>query len=551
MNITETDRSISKSLSSVNNSQSTNNDKLIESMKTLTSILTDMNSNFEVTAKKLKDFSESLGKAAEKVEETGTKEKKTGLSALLSKISSGFSTTFKSNIKTIKDFKFDGDGFDTLSTKVFIPASKEIFQNDKSTAKVMEWAGGLASATSSFMKGDPIGTVMGVGKVLSSVISTGRQAQKEIDQFRKETEQAIINYSIKVIAATKDIKSANDSIFDADTAHKLAQGMTGFNDAQKMLTDLEGKLGSQTMEIDKKKKKVLGLTTGTKTIWGSVADNYKKILDTNEELIDSEGKLNMSIANSLKDSGKLSTEAATTINNMIAVQTAADEAMKQVHETLSSKAGTLGSDLQTALVSAFRDGTNAAKDFSKSVSEILNGIITDQLFNNIFGDMLKDLEKRMQGSFSQDGDQDLTDDVVWFYTGYQSKTNQYNEALKKVQEELNKVDGLNILGNTKQIDQSSSKGGFATMSQDMAGELNGRFTAVQMHTQSIDDNLKTYMEIQSVNNNTFSEQSNSLLQLCSVNVQSMYHLEDIKKNTNHLAEIKQDLHDIKQNTSRL
>lgn len=544
-------RSIGSLLSSANDSQRINNDRLIENIKILTSIITDMNSSFGITAKKLKEFSDSLEGTTKTTQEKVNGDGETTGSKPESLFSKSLGWLSK-QLGGIGGKGADGkpSGLGNIPDKLNETATK-IFQNDKSTAKVLEWASGLTSATSNIMKGDFVGAAMDVGKTISSIITTNRQAEKEIKKFYQELERAAIDYSIKVIAATKDIKSTQDSIFDADTANKLAKGMTGYNDAQAMLDKLYDRLSNETIQTGKKKRKFLGITTGTKTYWGDVLSNYKKILDTDKDLIDATGKLDMSVAQSLLDSGKLSTEASTTLTEMVNVQKAADEAMKQVNDTLASMSGTLGTDLQTALVSAFRDGEDAAAEFGKSVSKILENIITDQMFNIVFGDELKKLQEDMQASYSEGGDQDVTDDIAWFYTAYTAGVEQFNKGLSQMKEQVGGMTGLDLFGSTKAQTQSSSKGYSVSMDQDTGGAILGRVTGLHETGLRLENGLNTMLGIQAEKNNLFVEQSNQLLQLCSVNVQSMYHLEDINKNTKQLYQINDRLGTIEQHTSRL
>lgn len=543
-NITDMDRNISSSLSSLNGSQSGGSSLNPSNIEALTSILADMNSSVEVTVKKLKEFSNSLAATTAKTDETAKAESKSVFSKSLGWLGKQFGGVGGKG----EDGKSQGLG-DT--SKRLSETASSIFQGDKSTAKILEWTSGLTSATSNIMKGDVVGAAMDVGKTLSSIIATNRQAEKEIKKFYSELEQAAINYSIKVIAAAKDIKSSSDSIFDSDTANKLAQGMTGFNAAQSKLVELKNRLNTETMETGKKKKKVFGVTTGTKTYWGDVLSNYKKIIDTDKELVDANDKLDVSVANSLLESGKLSTEATTTIKNMLAVQTAADAAIKQVNDTLTTMSGTLGTDLQTALVSAFRDGKDSAEEFGKSVTKILEGIIADQMFNIVFGEELEKLEENMKKSYAEGGDKDITDDIAAFYNGYPAKVAQFNQGLSKMKDQVNGMTGLDLLASTSSETQSSSKGYSVSMSEDTGSVISGRVTGLHETSLRIESGLNAILGIQSEGNRIFGEQSNQLLQLCSVNVQSMYHLEDINKNTKQLYQINDRLGTIEKYTARL
>lgn len=544
MNITEHDRNISRLLSSNNQpnpnqikSQTEDITVYIEKLKDLIAIINEIGDSFKTSGSKLKDFIKDM-EALSNTEKGTTKndsEKKGNI--------------FEEGWKKQKSFFSTPEGA-ASKTKEYLKDVQEIFKNDKSAQVILSWAGNIASATENFINGDYIKAALDIGKTVASIITIRHQSRKEIKKFYQELEQATINYSIKMIAATKNIKSGKDSIFDTDTANKLAKGMAGYNDAQVKLKQLEGRLSTEEIQTGKKKKKTFGIRTGTKTQWGSVADNYKKILQTDKDLIDAEGNLNMTIANSLLESGKLSSEATTTIKNMVAVQTAADEAMKQVNETLSSTAGSLGSDLQTALVKAFQTGTDAATDFSQSVSKILENIVIDQMFNSIFGEMLKNLENEMKDSFSAYGDQDITDDISRFYNGYGDKIGLFNQNLENAQKKIKNLSGLDILPNQSHT-QDTTKGYSVSMDQDTGGAILGRITGLNETGIRLESGLNTIMEAQIERNNIFTQQSNQLLQLCSVNLQSMYYLEDIKNNTKQLYQINDRLGTIEQHTSRL
>lgn len=546
-NITENDRNIARVLSNFNPSTSLDdpigkgNDKLTEGLTTLIQLFKELSSSLDESSKKMKDFyteSEKSVESSKKVVENTVKTSSPNL--------------FDKNIKSIKDLgKLNINAFDNIS-KTFNGLAG-IFGNDKATANVMQWAKGFADMGVNLAKGDILGAAVDAGKTISSIITTNRAAEKEIKQFYQELERAAINYSIKAIAAIKDIKSSQDSLFDTDTSNKLAKGMTGYNDAQIMLDKLYDRLGNETIQTGKKKKKFLGVTTGTKTYWGDVLSNYKKILDTEKDLIDATGNLDMSVANSLLQSGKLSGEASKTLTEMVNVQTAADAAIKQVNDTLTSMSGSLGTDLQTALVSAFRSGTDAADEFGKSVAKTLEGIITDQMFNIVFGEKLNELEDRMKGSYSDGGDMDITDDIAWFYNTYTAGVEQFNKGLSQMKEQVNGMTGLDVLASKQAATptQGSSKGYSVSMSEDTGSVILGRVTGLHETGLRLETGLNTMLGIQSEGNKIFTEQSNQLLQLCSVNVQSMYHLEDINKNTKQLYQINDRLGTIEKNTARL
>lgn len=362
----------------------------------------------------------------------------------------------------------------------------ELLGADSSAGVAMGWISEFADAGMKIASGDPKAMIEGTiqaALTIKDIIKTNAQANKEIREFAYELEQAAINYSIAIIAAMKDLKSVNDSLFYTDTNNSLIQGMEGYNAATQKEIDLVSKLGDTTVAVGKKKKRFLGVTTGTKTIWESILTGYKKVLDTDDELIDKNGQVNKQIAESLLNSGKLSKEATNLINQILDAQDAAEAAMAQVESTLESLAGSIGDDLKTALIDAFQDGgaIGAAEKFKESVSKTLEDIVTDKMFSAIYGEMLGELEERMKGSYSMGGDEDLVDDIMWFYKQSQDGADKFYEQLAKAKEQLKK-EGFDILSDAER--EGASKG-IATASQDSINELNGGVYALRQSVNTL------------------------------------------------------------------
>lgn len=362
----------------------------------------------------------------------------------------------------------------------------ELLGADSSAGVAMGWISEFADAGMKIASGDPKAMIEGTiqaALTIKDIIKTNAQANKEIREFAYELEQAAINYSIAIIAAMKDLKSVNDSLFYTDTNNSLIQGMEGYNAATQKEIELVSKLGDTTVAVGKKKKRFLGVTTGTKTIWESILTGYKKVLDTDDELIDKNGQVNKQIAESLLNSGKLSKEATNLINQILDAQDAAEAAMAQVESTLESLAGSIGDDLKTALIDAFQDGgaIGAAEKFKESVSKTLEDIVTDKMFSAIYGEMLGELEERMKGSYSMGGDEDLVDDIMWFYKQSQEGADKFYEQLAKAKEQL-KQEGFDILSDAER--EGASKG-IATASQDSINELNGGVYALRQSVNTL------------------------------------------------------------------
>lgn len=193
----------------------------------------------------------------------------------------------------------------------------------------------------------------------------------------------------------------------------------------------------------------------------------------------------------------------------------------------------------------------------ESVADTLNERLTFRSFDDVessFNDMLTDMGKDAK-DFSEDMEDNFQNAIIrtFVYSKYQSKLKAFYERwadamkgdlnageLETLRSEYMNIvnDAINernqiadALGFKKSAtEQNSTSGGFQTMSQDTANELNGRFTAIQMDVSSV---------------------RQMMAELQGISLNNMGYLEDIAKNTFQLYEINDRLGKIEQNTARL
>lgn len=193
----------------------------------------------------------------------------------------------------------------------------------------------------------------------------------------------------------------------------------------------------------------------------------------------------------------------------------------------------------------------------ESVADTLNERLTFRSFDDVessFSEMLTDMGKDAK-DFSEDMEDNFQNAIIrtFVYSKYQAKLKAFYERwadamkgdlnageLETLRSEYMNIvnDAINernqiadALGFKKAAtEQNSTSGGFQTMSQDTANELNGRFTAIQMDVSSV---------------------RQMMAELQGISLNNMGYLEDIAKNTFQLYEINERLGKIEQNTARL
>lgn len=395
---------------------------------------------------------------------------------------------------------------------------------DESLAQGLEWTAQFADAVTSIASGDIIGGADKLLGTITQVINANRQANKEIREFNYSLAQDAINYSLKVIDAIKDIKGEYDNIFINDSQNTLSQSMAGYSAAIKEQAALTEKLGETTIKTGKKKKKFLGITTGTKDKWGNLLDNYQKVLKTSDELIDDAGNLNMEMAQALMESGKLSKEAKDILQQMIVAENSATAAMQQFENQLQSLVGTIGSDLKDALDDAFRSGTDSAEKMTNNIAGLMEQLLSEIAFNSIFGELLKDFQESAKASYGAGGDDDLTDDLSDFLSDYQTKQDQYYAELERIRAIVKGETGVDPYAD--EDGRSGFTEGIAQASQDSIDELNGRVMAISGNVYHIKEGnvqLLTFQKEALTLYRTFSTQLDAI----AANTAFCRYLEDI------------------------
>ena len=192
-----------------------------------------------------------------------------------------------------------------------------------------------------------------------------------------------------------------------------------------------------------------------------------------------------------------------------------------------------------------------------SVADTLNERLTFRSLDDVessFNEMLTDMGKDAK-DFSEDMEENFQNAIIrtFVYSKYQAKLKAFYERwadamkgdLNAGELETLRTEYMNIVNDAinerNQIadalgfkksatEQNSTSGGFQTMSQDTANELNGRFTAIQMDVSTV---------------------RQMMAELQGISLNNMGYLEDIAKNTFQLYEMNERLGKIEQNTARL
>ena len=199
-------------------------------------------------------------------------------------------------------------------------------------------------------------------------------------------------------------------------------------------------------------------------------------------------------------------------------------------------------DFAQAYADAWSLGDDRAKSSKDLVKDMIKQIITEAI-KAASSEPMEKLREKLAGFFTSDHiisdweRQQIEKDVESIMNDLDSQFSWADEYMKGDEKESSS--------------QDSTKGGFASMSQETGDELNGRFTALQISNEEIKNSMFFVMgNLSSLCTNT-SNGNILLTEMRNLAVMSNGHLEDIAKYTKVLLGFGEKLDNIAYNTKSL
>jgi hypothetical protein len=357
-------------------------------------------------------------------------------------------------------------------------------------------------------------------QILSTIFNPIIAGQKKYNEAQKKWTQELIDLQLKYNDTLNEQiriqEQANIFITDySKTAYDAAQALT---DAQKNYYDtLSGKTLTQFLsDLEVKtgvaKKKFLGITVGSKNIYGSLLEQYP-------ELITSTGEFNEELANTLLGLDGLPKETKNALNALIEYQTEIEEATEAMDSAIGSIAGSISNNLYSALTDAWDAGTDSFQAFQESVSEGLKDIISQMVFNAVFADSFSKLQSDLKQSFGIGGDKDVTDDVATLLASAPELLAAWEEAMTS-SENAAKSAGFDW-SKTTGTSEGSAGQIQRNITEDTGTELVGLYRRNADDTRIIRDYTRTgighLLKIEQNTGQTVIELKNAIVELQAIN----------------------------------
>jgi tape measure domain-containing protein len=306
----------------------------------------------------------------------------------------------------------------------------------------------------------------------------GSDEYGKVKQYIKVYKQALADLN-EAMAGTDAQKRAQSKRYNL-------LSLFGIKGAQSTLKQIYAGLADIEIVTGHKKTGLFG--------WGKGKDLYSSVLSVYPDLIKANGEFNKELAQSIINTRKMSDEDKNALQNMIDLYEQYEEAMQDVRDYLSGIFGELGNTMSDALVDAFKNGSDAAEAFSNSVSEMLEVLAQQMIYSVTLAPIMEKAHEQMlevmkNGNFSDDEKFARYAGILSNLTDEALSQQENANYLMKLYQDMAAAKGIDIFQPDDTGREATSKG-IASASQESVDELNGRATAIQSHTYSINENTK-------------------------------------------------------------
>lgn len=268
----------------------------------------------------------------------------------------------------------------------------------------------------------------------------------------------------------------------------------------------------------------------------SLIEDQNKLLEQQKVLIQNQIKEEQDKKNTDSDRIKEWENQIDEINNLIS-----DNKEKAIDVIFGEDLKSAIDNFAEAYADAWASGENRAKSAKDVVKQMMQQMVTESIKAAIkSSNKIEEIRTKLQQFYA--------DNVL-----SQWEQDYINNMAEQLQQEIDAQFGWadSLMGESSTTEQKSTAGGFETMSQDTATELNGRFTALQLSGEEIKNQMiSAVISLNSLL--SVSTNSNSILNnILNQHVITNSYLEDIAKYTKLLIDIKSDIAQVNRNTKDL
>ena len=297
-------------------------------------------------------------------------------------------------------------------------AGKIIKEAGQITSSLLQMANGIKSieaGMSALEKSSIILTAISAGlKVVTGIFGLFNRTDY-MAEYRKEV--AKLNDELKKVKENARIDSGEyDTIFGTDEWANARNNIDAARDAlmryqstlndiknRKVYEDVSDKVANIfDIDLDKTfdslEESLANMQVQIRHSTWFRSAKYASLKDAAPELFNEDSSVNMDALAEFVNSDmfkKLSEENQRYLQQMLDNWSTYEEALDSVKNYLTGIFGDLGNTMMDALVDAFENGTDAAKKFTDSVSDMLEKLATNMIYSATLGPIMENAQERM------------------------------------------------------------------------------------------------------------------------------------------------------------
>lgn len=399
----------------------------------------------------------------------------------------------------------------------------------------------------------------GIGNILNTITFGGFNSWFGIGGNKKEVEAAIDRLTDR----NETLQTAIEDLTDVMEASKGTKSVTAYTDAKKLQKETEENYKKIAQEQARysnshhswnyywdgfNQEEIARLSSQIGRNWNgdiwSLSPEEMKMLRSNVDMwekIQNTGKGNYG--------GRLTEK----LNDYINQAGKMEELTNKLYEGLT---GISFDSMYDSFIDTLMDMDASAEDSANKISEYFMRAMLSNKIGELYSEKLEEWWKKFGASME---DNELTETER---EALQDEYMQYVEEAMKLRDELAAATGYDKIANESTSQSSTSRGFGTEMTHEDAGELSGRFTALQIAGEEIknqniaqsqslnlltaktDAILSVNTETRNIADDTRDLIANSYLELVQIS-------ENTGNSAKYLKDIKADIAEVKKNTSKL
>lgn len=310
-------------------------------------------------------------------------------------------------------------------------------------------------------------------------------------------------------------------------------------------------------EIKKQRSQMQIKTAGSKSILGIKYKNAK--YENLEEwlkkegygdLFDEKGFLNLGLAESVIKMDNLTDATKTFLNQLIDAQKEIEKMEEMLDQAVDSMFGSLGEASKNYLVDYFKNGKDAAIDFRREVSDVMENVAAEMAKSLFLNDIIASYQDSLKKAYKQyalDGDENtlantIADITELFVGATESAGEQAIGFLENFKEIADRY-GFKLF---KEEDATSKQiGGYQTLSEDTGRLLEGRANAILTYVSLINSSAEAVKTDISAMLSYSGITAEKLTEMRNLSLTSIDYLHRIAKGTDNLGPMKEDIGEMK------